>query len=526
MRITNIFILCLLVISFLAGFSIFYMLRYHSFTLLDQTELEILQEENSRLINGIEALLEKNAATTKDWAKWDDTYLFMTNRNAHYIASNFTQEMIQDMEALGMVFLTKGFDEHFSYHLEGKDKEFKQIIHTMIAKKGLLAKMLAQGRHLAVLYEPSMDLFFTVVIYGTTPTETSADKPEVNGYIATVTVLDKTFLKNFSQNVRHKLELDYQPNKQDAPCSVTSHDGRFCNRVYFLNQKKAKLNIDLVDAENTHTLSIHTVMDRSFHLQIEQVFRHAMTVILIISCIASIIILVLTHFLVVRPTGYLARRFSHIAQEKVLDERLQLSGPKEIREMTNAANLMLEEISHLHQKLEDLSNTDGLTQLSNRRFFQEMFDREVHRAFREQQPVALLMFDIDFFKQYNDNYGHVAGDSCLQQVAAILKKSAQRATDIAARYGGEEFILLLGNTSATALQGIAEDIGANIREAHIVHASSPVAGYVTCSIGALSVIPNNADCGTDILKRVDSLLYQAKERGRNQIVLSDTLNQV
>ena len=171
-------------------------------------------------------------------------------------------------------------------------------------------------------------------------------------------------------------------------------------------------------------------------------------------------------------------------------------------------------------RFEQLALQDPLTNLANRRAFDARLDDEWWRAIRERQPLTLLMIDIDYFKAFNDRYGHPAGDACLKRVGEVLRSGAARAADFAARYGGEEFTLLLPGSTG---DGGAE-IGAALREKveglAIRHETSSAAGVITVSIGVATTEPEQSSTPEELVARADDMLYQAKQQGRNQVVMT------
>lgn len=171
-----------------------------------------------------------------------------------------------------------------------------------------------------------------------------------------------------------------------------------------------------------------------------------------------------------------------------------------------------------NERLAELSTTDGLTGLANRRHFDEVLSSEWLRAQRADHALALLMFDVDFFKRYNDCYGHIAGDSCLQTLAKMLKAQIRREGDLVARYGGEEFVAVLANTDAESAQNIAEKIRKEVESLGLVHDHSPF-GVVTVSLGVAVCRPNKGCSGQSLLLAADNALYQAKANGRNRVCL-------
>jgi two-component system chemotaxis family response regulator WspR len=177
------------------------------------------------------------------------------------------------------------------------------------------------------------------------------------------------------------------------------------------------------------------------------------------------------------------------------------------------------ELLETNLQLQRLTNVDGLTGLSSRRYFNEYMETQWRTALRGQYPVSLLMIDIDHFKQYNDHYGHLAGDEVLQTVADALRKSCKRATDVAARFGGEEFVIALPLTGAAELEHMAKSFPAIIEALRIPHAASMVGPWVTISVGGASAVPEVEDYSS-LIEAADKALYQAKRAGRNQSAIS------
>ena len=172
------------------------------------------------------------------------------------------------------------------------------------------------------------------------------------------------------------------------------------------------------------------------------------------------------------------------------------------------------------QRYAKLALVDGLTGVANRRKFDETLDVEWARARREGSSLALVMIDIDYFKAFNDGYGHPAGDLCLQQVARALAECAQRPTDLFARYGGEEFVALLPSTDVDGATALAERLRASLARLNIAHSGSSL-GYVSLSAGVAAAVPRADYAATDLVAAADAALYDAKIAGRNRVVTRD-----
>ncbi|AFZ27103.1 diguanylate cyclase (GGDEF) domain-containing protein [Cylindrospermum stagnale PCC 7417] len=170
-----------------------------------------------------------------------------------------------------------------------------------------------------------------------------------------------------------------------------------------------------------------------------------------------------------------------------------------------------------NQALQQLANVDALTNLANRRRFDDYLKAQWINLAQDKLPLSLILCDIDFFKFYNDQYGHPAGDVCLHKVGAVLSSKAQKTQDLVARYGGEEFAVIMPNTKAFGAFYVAEAMQAGVRDLQIVHQRSPVSKYVTLSMGVATTVPTWEVSPIDLIVAADKALYQAKAQGRDQI---------
>lgn len=182
---------------------------------------------------------------------------------------------------------------------------------------------------------------------------------------------------------------------------------------------------------------------------------------------------------------------------------------------------LYQQLEEANLELQRLSTSDSLTGVANRRRFDEYLDWEWRRLSREKKPLSLILCDLDFFKSYNDTYGHQAGDACLQQVANSIQMSVKRSADLVARYGGEEFAIILPNTDAFGGLTVAEEIRKKIKSLQIPHAGSLVNKYVTLSLGLATIIPHLETSPEQLITVADLALYQAKAKGRDRVGVSE-----
>ncbi|MDA8442531.1 MAG: diguanylate cyclase [Peptococcaceae bacterium] len=187
------------------------------------------------------------------------------------------------------------------------------------------------------------------------------------------------------------------------------------------------------------------------------------------------------------------------------------------RPLTKSLELESDRLQKANQELDGLSRRDELTGLANRRYFNEALTATVAHAARLSEPIGFIMCDIDFFKSYNDNYGHLEGDQCLKLVAQALRNGVKRESDLLARYGGEEFAVILPGVPLAGVFQVANELSASVNAAAIPHAYSSISAQVTLSFGVTSIIPTGGMEPSQIVDKADAALYEAKRNGRNQV---------
>jgi len=171
--------------------------------------------------------------------------------------------------------------------------------------------------------------------------------------------------------------------------------------------------------------------------------------------------------------------------------------------------------------LETLAGRDGLTEIANRRTFDQALEQEIGRSMRSGQALSLIMLDIDYFKQFNDHYGHARGDEALKTVARVLTQTLHRPADMVARFGGEEFAIIMPDTGAPGGQEVAEAVRHAVVSLAIPHANSQAHPQLTISVGGITLTAFSSHTATQIIQLADEQLYKAKEQGRNRVCWSE-----
>lgn len=277
------------------------------------------------------------------------------------------------------------------------------------------------------------------------------------------------------------------------------------------------LEFDLPGIAGEPLMTVRLPLDRTVVKQGELATRQMTVQLAAIALVICVLLLILVHYGFVVPLRRLQGSIRTIHENKQWKNSVDGTRSDEIGALAREMNGLLGVIRTQVEALSELSMTDALTGLANRRRFDQRLDDDIRRVQRTQQPMSLLLIDIDHFKQFNDCYGHPAGDVALKQVAQVMHGMV-RQSDLLARVGGEEFAVLLSDTSSEIAMQFGQKMVQAVRNAHIAHAQSKVSSVLTISIGIAQFRPNQ---GTkdEFVKHADLALYVAKSEGRNRATL-------
>lgn len=226
----------------------------------------------------------------------------------------------------------------------------------------------------------------------------------------------------------------------------------------------------------------------------------------------------ITTDMLVRSINYAIERMHYLEKIYEAGERLQQVN-EELARQVEKFTFQLEYQNQELKKLFLLATTDRITGIANRYRLEDFLEQEWGNAIRNQLDMSVIMIDIDYFKHYNDTYGHVEGDHCLKKVAQTIKSSLKRSKDLVARYGGEEFIVILPDVNLSGAQKVAQNIRSQVNALNIPHLTSKISDRLTISLGVASAIPSINSQAETLIKAADQALYLAKAQGRDRIVL-------
>ena len=500
---------------------------------LDETTNDFHYREIQTLHRALQKEIQFLKTINYDYAVWDDSYQFARQRQNQVTGDIEAEAMARefiDENLLDDTFTSLKIDGIYYYGLD----------HTMLYGRGFdyLNNEPLGFSELNLTVNP----IFKVIFPDQKKPDADPKKvPQKGGFLNTrqgPVMFSATALRNsnrsgsslgvlvFIRKVRPGLikslqnisQLDLSAKAVVDPAKVSHipklHDEQHTEPLKFTRQRTIQdpLGQPVILLNITHTQS-----------QKPELFDPASLLTLTLMSLVPVMLLLLVGHFVVTPITRSARYIRRMVTEQHFHTIKHKFGIEEFKTLSEDFNALIHTVNRQQKALEGLAMTDGLTQISNRRAFEQFIASSWMRMQRNGKPVAVLMCDIDHFKPYNDNYGHPAGDEALKQVAQTLASEINRASDMVARYGGEEFVLVLADSSAENCEYVVHIVLDTIRLLHLPHAYSEVADHITLSIGAAVVeefdnipLESNYD---QLIKAADEALYRAKEAGRNRAVM-------
>lgn len=455
-----------------------------------------------------------------DWASWDDTYAFIQGEDDNYIEANLGTESFKNGSFDFMMFFD--IEENLVWHGIYSEAADDVVQNPQLVEQ--LSLQLAR-KYQANSFVPSSpeDHFMGLlvvnerpVLFSIRPILTSDNQGPIMGYVVRGRRIDRGLISDYMQQtqVRFKLTPVEDMNADlDPQLSVSVSDSQTLEVSRYIY------------SNGIPVLFLQSYYPRNISLQGKLAVQTA----LITSVVLGVILLVMQWYvlqlLVIGPISKLKETASSITESQDYRQRTSITSKDEIGGLSQQLNNMLDAIETREEKLQDalkelkhLSVTDSLTKIPNRLQFDSVSRIEWRRMCRDRMPLSIIMCDVDYFKQYNDFYGHIGGDDCLVTIASALATTVARPADLVARYGGEEFVLLLPNTDIQGAEFIAAKVMKHLADLDIPHSKSEVSNQVTVSMGISSVVPDAGKSLRQLLTHADDALYEAKLTGRNRYI--------
>lgn len=479
-----------------------------------------------RVAQGIRREQRFLADFSRDWAFWDDMHVFVDAPTEAFVESTLTDEATTNTPAdVIALYGIDGAPRHLGIYR--KLDPHADAVNGLLAADGLLYRKIVQP-----LLDPAAGprqqrtLLFAldgqpVIAVGHPVLRSDLGGPS-RGVFMMAALLDTERLEALQDQTLVPFTLQYRPagSTRQALGNIASAEGDPV-AIDDAHPDRLRLSMRLPSADGGHF-----VLATDYEREMTRQGGIALLLALGISTLSFIVLvaglfhrLLLRSFL--RPLKAMERELHRIEEDRDLSARLPLQGAAELQRLALSFNAMMVEVEAHRDEIALLSMTDALTRLPNRRQFEQVMEREFQRARRQREPLAVLFADVDYFKAYNDHFGHQVGDDCLRRIGQAMHHALKRRTDIIARYGGEEFVLVLPDTNAHGALTAAERLTEAIRRLQLPHPRSPVAPVVTLSIGVYSAMPGDDSRRDDWLARADAALYEAKRGGRDRVVTCD-----
>lgn len=471
---------------------------------------DLARNQMERLVQNLDSELAHLNELNTDWANWDEMYEFALNKTPGFAETNGVLALKSaHLNLLGIYNL-----QQQPLHLVALENNAAAPLSHYQTSLNTLIPIFSHNRPQGCGVLPSTA---APIMLCWQPMRKTDGSGSMVGTVVMGRLLDSYKQESLKKTGGIKFELT-------APLSGKMSKEMMQTRLviadmHFSPSEQGVLVANLIGVNEHPVLGLRLLFARDIVRSGDAIIWRVVRALLLVVVLSSVVLWLGLHFLMVKRLGHLGRQLNVISHTEEWSRRVEKpSGSDELVGLSADINLLLTTIQSQMQKLEHLSQTDPLTQVANRRGFDQQLKIEMGRAAREQRPLCLLLIDADYFKRYNDHYGHPAGDAALVAIAEVLRESISRPTDLAARLGGEEFALLLPDTNLQGAYHIAEKIHAAMAARSIEHLGSPIFTQMTLSIGITVAVEED---GLAFVARADSALYQAKAAGRAQTFVLD-----
>ncbi len=490
----------------------------------DRQELLKIEGELKQHLQNLHQLLYDNMV-------WDDAYqAAQVNDKDWFKRTFFIEESFAYLGINGWYFYDTNGELITGIEMMVEGNSLSQFFSqgSQVQQKGLLIlpQEVKQNGLMPISKEQFLYLNDKLVVVVSQSIAPSAEKGVPAGTALVWRVVNKEFIDRLTPLVKNDVELVRLPDAARIRDHISLHLG---NKRF--NQVKSQddyLYLGVDNQQGDLMFLLKFPAPKKFYDG--SLFDYSVIVGLAISLIVMILFYVFVSIAICNPISQLVKAINHVMQHQDFTYRTNLGGKSELNRLSKRLDQLFallhkqrQELVRRNERLEEISNTDPLTGLANRRYLKRYLKTLAEHESTRTLPLSFLVIDIDYFKIYNDMYGHSQGDEALKQVGKILLNSTHSATDLVCRYGGEEFVIILQETTLEDAVKVAENLCKAVRAAMIKHAGNSINNVITISIGVASK-PHSEDLDADSLfDRADKALYQAKEKGRNTVVPASPL---
>lgn len=473
--------------------------------------------------------LERLYLIAEDWGEWDVTYNFMVERNPDTIPMDLTNTTFSNLGLNLMLFLTNNYEiiAGKAYDLEkGKQVKIPVGLQPYLVSDSLLLNhqdidsyhrgflLLPEGL-LMIASNPILTTESNGPIRGTLLVGSYLNSRKISELNKRLRISTNIYTFQDKENQKRLLEFNKKFNKSKHELPKACQD--WPKLVEILDNQTIAGYMLIKDLKEKPIAILKIREEREIFREAQKTLKNFIISLIGLGIFFTILMVVIIEKTVIDKIIKIISKIQKITDNHQLYRRLKVEGNDEITQLSKTLNSMLEKLEIYTNKLSEQVFIDGLTKIANRRKFDEYLQEQWQHCLEQHQPLSLILCDLDFFKSYNDTYGHLAGDECLTKIAQMLNQSVVSLEAIVARYGGEEFGVILPQTNSQMAMEIAENIKHNLKNMKMVHLSSLISDYLTLSIGVATMIPDQELSPQDLVNGADQALYQSKNLGRDRI---------
>ncbi|WP_082664342.1 sensor domain-containing diguanylate cyclase [Pseudoalteromonas sp. 10-33] len=492
------------------------LVSYRYFFMLPTINENIKDYQNRELLS-LEIALKREFVFLKtlnyDYSVWDESYDYMTSFNKDYIESNYVDDTFKSLKIDGVFIYDMNFKQVYAHTFDYIQEQPFDVpefdLKTRLPNRTILPYEENTSERFGFLStEHGPVMFASHAIQRTNKTG------EPVGSIVFIKKVRESQFAKMAEMAQVKLSYTLINKNSATKRAVVLSDG-IQNEEIATERQRTLLDI------NGNPILLMNI--KHHHQRIPVLFDHYLIIILLMFFIVSLIGFYIVNRFFITPLINGASAINLMLLNNDLQPLHFKNQFLEMRVLINGFNSLIKEVKKQNEQLEKISKIDELTQIYNRRAFEEIYTTQWQEAHRQKTTLGLMLIDVDYFKFYNDFYGHQEGDSALQAVCRVLKETAQSNNGSAARYGGEEFIMLFNQLSVEQFEAISQQLLLNVKALNLPHKGSKVSNVLTVSVGCafatVKAMDNEKVTAKLLIKNADVMLYEAKNTGRNRALI-------
>jgi len=502
------------------AFDLIYIQRPHNYAIEAKSD----EKDILRIKNAFQSMANELSVLTYDNSVWDQTFQYLDDRNSNFTDSNYIRDSYISLDINGTHLYDNSLIPVYSKVYSKKHQEIISFPAfnkpNAFIKNNLLitTTQVNENNSKPVSLSGYIYLEGDLILFAANSIFHSSAQGEPNGTLIFWRYIDKKKIQDLQKRAGIKFSINHI--SKDLPQQSST------KKSYRSPEGYVKTSLPLFSDSGSINIS-YKAPTRMFDVNW---FNRSTVITLVSFSLILFTLTLLTHFIIIRPILRAGKRIKKIVQQNDRTSRFQTRRADELGILFNLIDSLLASIASQEQelvshnvKLQQISETDGLTQIANRRAF-DIYMAKLFAIEAKGLAVSILVCDVDFFKKYNDFYGHAKGDNALKLIAASLQRKLHQETDFVARYGGEEFVIVLKNTNQDEAYSVAQNLLQSIVNLKINHERSSISSVVTISIGIYSF--KISDCNHTqttmfYFEKADKALYFAKKLGRNRAVNYD-----